>query len=502
MSNIVIVGGGTAGWLAALMISRVHSNHNVTVVESSQIPIIGAGEGSTGFLTDIIQGNTWDYGCNEQDFLIETGATVKLGIRHRDWRKLGHSYDAPLDSTNGASLCDPVFLHTLANDIPFHLASQNGYFMNESSSTFNNDLSNTRGHAYHFDAHRVGQYFKKVCSDAVTTIDARVTNVNLNSETGHVESIVLDELNTLAADFFIDCTGFARIFAKALDVKWHSYRDNLPVNAALPFQLPHGKVIDPVTLAWAQRAGWMWQIPTQERYGCGYVFSDDFVTPEEAQAEIESTLGREIEPIRLLKFDTGRLDKLWHKNVLFVGLSAAFAEPLEATSIHSTIMQLTAFVFDCLQENTVDTCNLGLESVYNQRMTKMYDDFKDFLVLHYMTERIDSDFWQYINAGETITDRVKDILAITKIRSAHPADFDNYLGAAGAPLWNWILAGLGYITKESAARELEFYSRGAVADQMWQIHEHSRKEELTSMIDNTEFAKNLGKYTHGNRLPK
>jgi tryptophan halogenase len=349
--KIVVCGGGTAGWLSALMIKKIQPDHEVTVIESSKIGIVGAGEGSTGYLTDIIQGVNWNYGCNEEDFIRETGATIKLGIKHQDWRELGHTYYGPIDGTNNNP--DVTICHALLNDIPAHIASQNGYLISAGKTNFwhNNDtLNNTHSHGYHFDAHRVGQYFKKIVTqDGVAHIDSEILDVVVDH--AGIKSVNLANGNIVTADLFVDCTGFARKLAKALDINWVSYKEHLPVDTAMPFLVKYkpNEVVEPVTTAWAQKAGWMWKIPTADRYGCGYVFDSNFITNEQAQAEIESVLGHDITPIRFLKFETGRLEKLWYKNCVSVGLSAAFAEPLEATSIHSTIVQLNSFIFDYLK---------------------------------------------------------------------------------------------------------------------------------------------------------
>jgi hypothetical protein len=504
--RIIIVGGGTAGWLAALMISKVHGKtHDITLIESSKIGIVGAGEGSTGYLTDIIQGNSWNYGCNEMDFLRETNATVKLGIKHRDWKRVGHHYYGPIDGTNVQAQSDYLTQHAIVNDIPFHMASYNGYMIHKNKSTFSvgedGALNNNHNHAYHFDAFKVGQYFKKVSGDDVAAIDSEVVDVHVD-EQGFITHLTLSDGRNIYGDFFVDCSGFKRIFANKLDVKWHSYSKNLPVNTAMPFLLPYeeDEKIEPVTTAWAQTAGWMWNIPTQARRGCGYVFDDRFISHEQAQSEIEAALGKSIEPIRFLKFDTGRSEKLWHKNCLFLGLSAAFAEPLEATSIHSTIVQLQSFVFDYLRDEQLDTCNPGGINIYNRRMSKMYDDFKDFLVLHYMTPRDDSEFWRWMNTGETMTDAVRDVLELQKSRCLQPNDFEHYYGSAGASLFNWIMAGLGYMNKAVASCDLDHYGNRNTAATVWLVHEHNMEQAAEVMIDNTDFVRNADKYLHADSL--
>ena len=500
--KIVICGGGTAGWLAALMISKVQPDHEVVVIESSKIGIIGAGEGSTGYLTDIIQGNTWNYGCNEIDFIKETSATPKLGILHKDWKQVGHSYFGPIDSTNSQGMCDYVLMYALANGIPTHTASFNGYMIEQSKSSFfvnpETGLDNVKSHAYHFDAHKVGRYFKKVCGEKVRNIDSEVIDVNLD-ENGYITSVKLQDGQTVTGDFWIDCTGFKRIFMKPMENSWCSYQKHLPVNTAMPFLMPYGEdeKIDPVTTAWAQSSGWMWQIPTQERKGCGYVFSDQFISDEQAQLEIERVLGCEIEPIRFLKFDTGRIDRAWVKNCMWTGLSAAFAEPLEATSIHSTIIQLQYWIFDYLRDTQEQTCNPGSINVYNRRVAKMYDDFKDFLVMHYVTQRQDSEFWRWIATGATLTDNVKNLLELQKTRPISPVDFDAYHGYAGAGLYNWVMAGLGHLTPKMAQQELDFFGKNEIARDVWALQEYNAARLVEPMIDNTDFIKNIDNYVYG-----
>lgn len=501
--KIVIVGGGTAGWLAALMIKKIQKDHEVTVIESSKIPIIGAGEGSTGYLTDIIQNRSWNFGCNEQDFLLETGSTIKLGIKHVDWRNIGHTYYGPIDASGSNNqYTNPFLLHALCNNIPFHLTSRNGYLIQKNSSSFflknTPGLENydTSGHAYHFDAHKVGKYFKKIVTqDGVEVIDNEVLHVLVNDQ--GIEKLKLSDGSEFVADFYIDCTGFSRKLISSLGVKWQSYKNNLPVDTALPFIMPFkdDEIVEPVTTAHALSSGWMWKIPVGQRYGCGYVFDSNFITTDQAHQELETALGEPVDPIRVLKFDTGRNEKVWYKNCLSLGLAAAFAEPLEATSIHSTILQLNAFIFDYLRNDVASVNNIGSQDIYNNRMIQMYDDFKDFLVMHYQTRRTDSDFWRWIQTGDTITARVSNILELVKNKIPTHSDFTAFYGYAGADLWNWVLAGLGHIDADIAAREIDFFN----VDQK-QVCEHfdmfikGLDFQLKFMIDNTEFTKNKVKY--------
>ena len=454
--QICIVGGGTAGWLAALFLAKGKIKCSVTVIESSQIGIIGAGEGSTGMLTAVVKNDIWPFGCDLDDFIRETKAGLKYGIEHINWSGDGESYFGPLGgSPTVFNYPDGAFHAQNLSDDPTHLISNYGYCKENNILLIEDDDS----YALHFDAHKVGNYFKNLVlkEDNCSCIDAKVLDVTLN-EKGYIDRLFLDNNQYINADFFIDASGFNRILMNKLGVKYKSYTDNLPVNTALPFLLDYDENTKPVpyTTAHALSSGWMWGIPTQERKGCGYVFDSNFITVDEAHDEIERTLGHEVDPIRILKFETGRLEKLWCKNCLAIGLGAAFAEPLEATSIHSTIVQLNAFAFEFLTNDIESTCNKANINQYNKRMTKMYDDFKDFLVMHYQTGRNDSEFWRYISSGATRTDFVSHILELCKIRSPNYNDFDTYFGSASWPLYCWILAGIGAIDKNLSKVEVTY----------------------------------------------
>ena len=369
-----------------------------------------------------------------------------------------------------------------------HIATELGYKIHHNKNSF---VEERGDHAYHFDAHKVGKYFKKVC-DTVTHIDSEVDEVILDDMTGYIKSLRLSNGTIESGDMFIDASGFNQILMKAVGGVWKSYKNNLPVNSALPFLLPYDEdeKIEPVTNAWAQRNGWCWQIPTLNRRGCGYVFCDDFVTPEQAQDELEQTLGKKIEPIRLLKFESGRQQTLWIKNCLAIGLCAAFAEPLEATSIHTTIIQLKQFVYGCIGRDMKQTCNPGQVKQYNDHIGHLYDSLKDFLVAHYTCGRKDTPFWRYIDSGETMTEFVKDIHAVCKHRSPNQSMFNKQEGSAGWPLWSYVLAGTGKLSDYVCRKELDYNNDAYIADQSYRYHIEQHDNKTKDLPDNTEYIRN------------
>jgi hypothetical protein len=462
--NIVVAGGGTAGWISAFIIDEAQPGvHNITVVESSAIGIIGAGEGSTGSLYDLVSGSYFgrENYQNVIDFMDYTDSTYKFGIHHVDWSsKREGGYFAPLDSSPRTAYApDVIFNHVLATygTEKAHLASYLG------QSYESNKLPDARSFGFHFNAHKVGMYFKEKLEKRknVKVIDSKINDVVLNSK-GEIDHLLLEQDVKVLGEFFIDCTGFSRVLLSKLEVQWHSYSKNLIANKAMPFIVDYTektrKAAKPYTTAHALSSGWMWDIPLKTRRGCGYVYNSNFLSEEDAQKEIETTLGHPIEPIRHLSFDAGRSEKLWYKNCLASGLSAAFMEPLEATSIHSTISQMMVFAMDYLLSEKNLTVQDSHSDSYNNKFKILYDSYRDFLVLHYQGGRTDSEFWRYLNTGATLTPFVEEVIGRAKYKLPSFAQYEHKWGTSTI-LWNWILAGLDMVNREGAVRQLEIYGK-------------------------------------------
>jgi glycine/D-amino acid oxidase-like deaminating enzyme len=404
--RFVIVGGGTAGWLAALMLKEALAarklDASVTVVESSKIPTIGVGEGTTAVFRQMLK----HFGFDEFEFLHETEATIKFGIRHKDWRRTGFTYDGPIDDPHlvvepGGSRAES-YIDIFSCAAGRRLADSHlfAYLLDQQKAPF---AAKPGGgfvamgpyhHAYHFDQALAGQYLRRK-SKGVSVVDAKVEGATRDPATGAITALTTD-VGAIEGDFFIDCTGFRRtLISGVLGGEWISYRDQLPLNRAMPFWLDitDDEELTPFTTAWAQGSGWMWMIPTQKRLGCGYVYSDEFTTPEQAKAEIEKTLGRKIEPRNDIRIDAGRQREAWISNCLSLGLASSFLEPLEATSIHATIVQLMVFTqFHLQTENSAEASRRA----YNDFAARQVDDFSDFINLHYVSERRDTPFWRHV----------------------------------------------------------------------------------------------------------
>lgn len=471
MKKIVIVGGGTAGWLAGFVLSKIYKN-NVTVIDSSKIGIIGVGEGGTHVIGTLITTKN-NFGFNIRDFMIATDATFKLGVHHKGWP---NEYYIPLDLLPDNDSEDFLPLK-IAQGKEIHTISEIGLFIEEDRIPIRSDeigTWETSPYSFHFDGHKVGQFFKEKCIDVVEHIDSVVQQINLD-ETGSIKNLILENNIIITADLFIDCTGFEKILMTALGNKWVSYKKHLLMNSAVPFRVPHFD-LGAFTRAQALQSGWTWSIPTIKNQGMGYVFCDQFTSYEAAIKELEDTYKKEINPVKHIKFDPGRLDKVWLKNCVALGLASAFVEPLEATSIHATKIQLDE-IGKLLSQETQDI------DLYNKNICSLYDDIKDFIVLHYLGGRKDSEFWKYCSTGEISTDRVTEILEISKHRLLTEKDIPNPYNSLSYRAWNQVLAGLGKFSKEAALQSLtaktEERYNAWYNSLMIQMKEYKTLEEVT-----------------------
>ncbi len=467
-AHFVVLGGGTAGWLAAFILQdavrRGALDARISVVESSKIPTIGVGEGSTAAMRMLLK----SFNIDEFEFLRETEATIKLGIRHVDWRRKGSSYDGPIDDPHQVvaapkgSPSEYLNVYCVAAERKLSAMHLFGPLFPLKKAPFARRSDGSLialgpfHHAYHFDQALVGRYLKRK-SSGVEIIDAVLEAVELDGASGDIVALRLDGEKRVEADFFIDASGFRRLLiGEALKAKWISYAGELPVNRAMPFWIDHkpDEEIDPYTLAHAMSSGWMWRIPTQKRYGCGYVYNDAMLTPEDAKREIEATLGHKIEVRNDIGFHLGRLETPWSANCLAVGLSSSFLEPLEATSIHGSIVQLMLFAQDYLKNPAAMTPED--RASYNQRIGRQVDDFRTFINTHYVSQRDDTPFWRDVAANRR-HEETRQRLAHWRTQMPRREDFPQFLGAlphVEAQLHYPVLDGLGLLDPKVARAEM------------------------------------------------
>lgn len=367
MKKIVIIGGGTAGWLTALVVNKFWKDTEVTLIESSKIGVLGAGEGGTPNFGSIL--SLLD--INHIEFFNETNSTIKNGLKLINWNGTG--------------------------DITYH------NFIGEEPNPF----SKYKSYGYHFDAKRVANYFKKIALDrGIMWIDGEVSIINNTNETIH--NLELKDGTIIDLDFIFDCSGFARLInGKIHNEEWISYSDFLLANKAFGFFLPQEKkytIKDRTkTELTAMKCGWMFNIPLQHRHGCGYVFNDNYISVDDAKKEIESYLGYEIHIQKVFDFNPGTFKRSWIGNSVSIGLSYSFLEPLEATSLMTTIMQLKRLSDVNFDESYKDKFNKWCMQINEQNSM--------FIRFHYLCERNDTPFW--IDAfNAPIPEKLKKMLDI------------------------------------------------------------------------------------------
>ncbi|MCR9193740.1 MAG: tryptophan 7-halogenase [Hyphomonas sp.] len=417
IKDIVIVGGGTAGWMAASALAIMLRNPQIRIrlVESEQIGTVGVGEATIPHIRYFNQ----LLNLNENDFLRKTNATFKAGIEFVNWGQVGeryfHSfspYGVNMEGVHfhhfwlrhamreGAAPIDEYNLHCLG-------AKQNK-FTHPKPELRGSPLS-TIEYAFQFDAALYAKYMRGVAeSRGVQRIEGKIVDARKRAEDGFVESVVLESGEEVAGDLFIDCSGFrGLLIEQALESGYDDWSHYLPCNRAVAQGCESDGPPIPYTRATAHKAGWQWRIPLQNRIGNGHVYCSDYISDDEAYAQLKSGLdGAPMGEPKFLRFTTGIRKKTWNKNVVALGLSAGFLEPLESTSIHliqsAVARLLTYFPDKHFNQKDIDH--------FNYKTQLEFEQVRDFLILHYYaTQRTDSPFWNYVRSmeiPETLRERI------------------------------------------------------------------------------------------------
>jgi tryptophan halogenase len=415
--DVVIVGGGTSGWMTAAALSHVlRGKYDITLVESDEIGTIGVGEATIPMISLF---NTM-LQIDEDEFMRETQASFKLGIEFVNWGRLGDRYVHGFGSI-GQEVWTVDFhqywlkqyLAGKAQELDKYsintLACHHNKFMRPRMDMPKSPLSHIR-YAFHFDATLYARYLRKYAlARGVKRIEGRITSVQQREGDDHVTSVTLQSGQVVAGDLFIDCSGFrALLIEGALKTGWDDWSHWLPNDRAVAVPCASTPVLTPYTRSTARQAGWQWRIPLQHRIGNGHVFSSKYMSEDEATAILMSNLdGAPLAEPRALKFQTGRRKKSWNKNVVSIGLASGFLEPLESTSIHLVQMAI-AHLLTYFPDTGFDE---AVTAQFNRIMEQEYQWARDFIILHYKaTERTDSPYWNYCREMEVprlLADRMK-----------------------------------------------------------------------------------------------
>ena len=444
--SIVIVGGGTAGWMSAAALAKALGGRiPIRLVESDAIGTVGVGESTIPMIRRFNQA----LGIDEADFVRATSATFKLGIEFCDWGRLGERYMHGFGRF-GQDLAALDFYqywlrmhqagheHDLGRYSINQLAAREGRFMPADPSLVNSPLADL-AHAYHIDAGLYARYLRTYAqARGVLRTEGKVVDTFLRGADGHIDSLRLASGELVAGDLFIDCSGFrALLIGQAGRDDWDDWSAWLPCDRAWAVPCESGAELLPYTRATARAAGWQWRIGLQHRTGNGHVFSSAHMSDDEACAILMANLdGAPLAEPRLLRFAAGRRTRAWQRNVVAIGLSTGFLEPLEATSMHmiqTGIARLLSLFPD------LDFCQPEIDE-YNRQSAFEAQRIRDFLILHYhATERSDTPFWNHCRTMEvpaTLTAK----MALWRSRGRIVRDADELFAEVG---WLQVLHGQG-----------------------------------------------------------
>jgi tryptophan halogenase len=417
VKQICILGGGTAGWMTAAALSNKFKNLDVsiTLIESEQIGTVGVGEATLPHIRFFNQ----SLGLDEKYVINATKATFKLGIEFCDWGKLGDRYIHPFGdyglpnpeydfhqlwlrqklTTDAPRLDEYSYPIIAAEQLKFHLPEGD---VNEVGANF--------GYAYQFDSSLYAKLLRSYSEEnGVKRIEGKVVDTKLDPDSGNVIGLTLENGASIGADIFVDCSGFrGLLIEQTLKTGYEDWSQWLPCNRAFAVQSKSSGDIPPFTRATARKAGWQWRIPLQHRTGNGHVYCSDFISDEDALEQLLSTLdGEPLTEPKQLFFKTGKRNKFWNKNVVAIGLSAGFLEPLESTSIHLIQEGITNLI-ELFPNGEINAHDV---KEYNDRMTLQFDRVRDFLLLHYVaTQRDDSEMWRFfrnMQLPDSLTEKIE-----------------------------------------------------------------------------------------------
>jgi len=453
--KIIIVGSGTAGLVTGLILKSYFKKYNIINISSNKIGIIGVGEGSTEhwrIFQDLV-------GIHPHDMIKNVDITHKYGIRYENWTNHTPDY---FHSVGGTGVQFGSFWAGYATALENNRLLTNTYSWRgiiEDKIIDLGEKTHYGSNQYHFDTFKLNQYLTQISQEkGITFIDDEVSDVSV-SENGYIESVLLKaSQKNIVGDFFIDATGFHRkILSKIADQTFIPYRKYLPCDKAIAFPTqsdPSGK-IKPYTRARALSNGWMWEIPTLNRRGNGYVFSSDYCSSLQAIREASIIHGFEVEPSKVIDFTSGYFKETWKNNCIAVGLAASFVEPLEATSISTTIQQarlLCSYLPTFSEDRTY-----GIKE-YHRIMDSIMNNILCMISLHYISDRKDTDMWLAQQSAEK-PELLEHLLQLWNIRcpEVHDVPSTGYELFAAGHLWH-VAQGQGVLNPEIASIQLDAYS--------------------------------------------
>jgi tryptophan 7-halogenase len=512
VKHVLIVGGGTAGWLTACFLARTlgaaaPGGVRVTLVESSQIGIIGVGEGSFPSL----RGTLSAIGLDERRFLRECSATFKQGITFVDWLRPpgsgGHNrYFHPFSQPSQRPGVPELLPYWLLGCAPQGLAFADAVTLQKRVADASHgpkhardaDFTGALNYAYHFDAGRLAALLAAHGrSLGVAHMLANVERVLLD-ESGAIDSVLTRERGALSADLYVDCTGFrAALIGGALKSPLRRIDDVLFVDRAVAMQVPYAQPDAPIasyTISSANEAGWIWDIGLQERRGIGYVYSSRHSDDERAEQVLRRYVGSAADALtpRRLRLEVGYREVQWIRNCVSVGLAGGFLEPLEASGIG--LIEAAAYLIGCLFPFDGDFEPAARH--FNQQMRVRYERIVDFIKMHYcLTQRTDTPFWIDNTAPASVPGSLRELLRKWRARPPHRLDFVADLEMYPPSSWQYVLYGMEYPTQLAPHRAAYLWVEGARRE-FRTIQEVARRA-LADLPPHRTLVQQIGAPAHG-----
>jgi tryptophan halogenase len=508
LRKIVIVGGGSAGWLTAGIIASEHSTElgtglEIILVESADVAPIGVGEGTWPSMRTTLK----KMGISETDFLLECDASFKQGSKFTNWNTntneyYYHPYTLPhgFNNTNLASFWQP-YRDKISFADAVSTQSQLGEYGLAPKQISTAEYDFNANYGYHLDAGKFAGLLQKHCTKelGVKHLIDHVTQVN-EAESGDIASITTKKHGDILGDLFIDCTGTSSVLlGKHFGIPFISKKHILFNDSALAVHVPHqspDSPIDSFTCSTAQSAGWIWDIALPSRRGVGYTYSSSHITDEKAEKELRDYItpiiglsAAKTINIRKINFTPGHKEKFWHKNCVAVGLSAGFIEPLEATAL--ALIELSAKMISEQLPANRQTMDIVAKR-FNTKFLHRWQNIVDFLKLHYvLSKRADSDYWREISEHKQLPDTLQEQLLLWKTQSPYYYDATHTEEMFPSASYQYILYGMGFVTDTPRKKRLNSSKK---ADVLFNENLKHTQHLLSTLPKNRELINKIKQY--------
>lgn len=443
--SIGVIGGGTAGFISALILKKRFPDIDITMVKSEKIGIIGVGEGSTEHWKTFLN----FIGIDFKEMIKECDSTLKCGIMFKDWGKIDYLHCIQDEYNHKIGMYSYVYANLIGKNCHPSELNSKLFWRSEVNRWHLDNLDVSPTFQFHFNTHRLNQWLTFQAEHlGIKIIDDEILDLEI-SEKNEITQL-FGQKRKYNFDFYIDSTGFKKILISKLGAKWTSYSKYLKMKSAIVFPTGDEENYNVFTLAQAMDFGWMFKIPVWGRHGNGYIFDSDYISPDQAKEEVEKFLGKQIDVAKTLTFDPGALDRTWIGNCVAIGLSSSFVEPLEASSIGTSIQQSFMLMYKLINydQKCIDK--------YNKNCNNLLENIRDFIVLHYMTKKDSSVFWKDVQRLE-IPDSLASKLDLWKYRLPISDDFnqDTRYTLFTEDHHLMILHGLGLFDTEKIKKEFE-----------------------------------------------